>query len=535
MGALSHSQADLLALDESVLAALSAEALGEKLADPIWRLCNLYWIRDKHGRRVRFRPNDAQLQLLDGFWFKNLILKARQMGFTTFIQIVITDRIVFVPDTRAGVIAHRLEDCEVILRDKIKFAYEQLPAVIQAAVPIVTDNESELMLANGSSVRVSTSLRSATLQILHISEFGKICAKNPYQAREIITGTLPAIELGNLVFIESTAEGAEGEFFRMVQEAQALQQQGQDLSEADYKLHFFAWWQAAEYQLDPRGVIISDKEHEYFDTLEAVIGYRVSMRQRAWYVKKARELGDIENMWQEYPSTPEEAFKVSMGGCYYTRQIAQARMEGRFAEKIPVQAAPVNTFWDLGADDQTAIWFHQQVGLEHRLIGYYEASGEDLAHFVRYLQDSGHVFGKHYLPHDAAHKRLNDRENRSIEDMLYELGLCNTVIVPRIPDILTGIQAVRTVFPHLWFDMSGCKEGIRHLELYRREWDSKAGVWRSRPRHDEHSNGADALRQLAQVFDELRRAGEQQRLQGQQGALAAKRGRRKSKANWLTA
>lgn len=99
------------------------------------------------------------------------------MGFTTFIQIVITDRIVFVPDTRAGVIAHRFEDCEVILRDKIKFAYEQLPAVIQAAVPIVTDNESELMLANGSSVRVSTSLRSATLQILHISEFGKICAK----------------------------------------------------------------------------------------------------------------------------------------------------------------------------------------------------------------------------------------------------------------------------------------------------------------------------------------------------------------------
>ena len=254
------------------------------------------------------------------------------MGFTTFIQIVITDRIVFVPDTRAGVIAHRLEDCEVILRDKIKFAYEQLPAVIQAAVPIVTDNESELMLANGSSVRVSTSLRSATLQILHISEFGKICAK-PVPGAEIITGTLPAIELGNLVFIESTAEGAEGEFFRMVQEAQALQQQGQDLSEADYKLHFFAWWQAAEYQLDPRGVIISDKEHEYFDTLEAVIGYRVSMRQRAWYVKKARELGDIENMWQEYPSTPEEAFKVSMEGCYYTRQIAQARMEGRFAEK----------------------------------------------------------------------------------------------------------------------------------------------------------------------------------------------------------
>ena len=181
------------------------------------------------------------------------------------------------------------------------------------------------------------------------------------------------------MFIESTAEGAEGEFFRMVQEAQALQQQGQDLSEADYKLHFFAWWQAAEYQLDPRGVIISDKEHEYFDTLEAVIGYRVSMRQRAWYVKKARELGDIENMWQEYPSTPEEAFKVSMEVLLHPPDRTSA--DGRaLCRKIPVQAAPVNAR-DLGADDQTAIWFHQQVGLEHRLIGYYEASGEDPSPF----------------------------------------------------------------------------------------------------------------------------------------------------------
>ena len=69
--------------------------------------------------------------------------------------------------------------------------------------------------------------------------------------------------------------------------------------------------------------------------------------------------GDPTKMWQEYPSTPEEAFQVSMEGCWYAEQMATMRKQGRIMRGIPVLAEPINTFWDLGKGDMTAIWFHQ--------------------------------------------------------------------------------------------------------------------------------------------------------------------------------
>ena len=76
--------------------------------DPRWRLSNLYTIIDKAGRQVPFRPNDAQLAFLDQLHSANIILKARQLGFTTLCCLIYLDACVFSPNTRAGVIAHKL-------------------------------------------------------------------------------------------------------------------------------------------------------------------------------------------------------------------------------------------------------------------------------------------------------------------------------------------------------------------------------------------------------------------------------------------
>jgi hypothetical protein len=135
-----------------------------------------------------FVPNTAQLRFLDDLHSLNLILKARQLGFTTLCCLVYLDACVFGPHTRAGVIAHRLEDAKVIFRDKIKFPYDRLDEGIRAAVPAVQDSADTLTFGNNSSLRVSTSMRSGTLQYLHVSEFGKICAQFPDKAREIVTG-----------------------------------------------------------------------------------------------------------------------------------------------------------------------------------------------------------------------------------------------------------------------------------------------------------------------------------------------------------
>ena len=109
--------------------------------------------------------------------------KARQLGFTTLVCIVF-DTALFSENMRCGIIAQDREAAEVIFRDKVKFAYENLPEELKAAMPLARDSASELLFAhNNSSIRVATSMRSGTIHRLHISEFGKICAEISRQSK----------------------------------------------------------------------------------------------------------------------------------------------------------------------------------------------------------------------------------------------------------------------------------------------------------------------------------------------------------------
>src|SRR5882757_9025393 len=128
----------------------------------LWRMNNLYTITDRNGRRVTFTMNSAQEALYHAMHRQNIILKARQRGFTTFIQLLMLDACVFNDDIRAGTIAHTLADAQVIFRDKVRFPYDNLPDGIKESVPVLNDNVTELLLGNNSSIRVGTSLRSGT-------------------------------------------------------------------------------------------------------------------------------------------------------------------------------------------------------------------------------------------------------------------------------------------------------------------------------------------------------------------------------------
>lgn len=483
----------------------AAAELRARLSDPMWRIENLYKIIVKGSGEdddlvLRFSPNRAQRRFIERLWHRNIILKARQLGFTTLIAIVWLDHALFNANVRCGIIAQDREAAEVIFRDKVKFAYDNLPAELKQAMPLARDSASELLFAhNNSSIRVATSMRSGTIHRLHISEFGKICAKFPEKAKEVITGSIPAVPLTGITIIESTAEGADGEFHDMTQRAIALADQGKQLTERDYRFHFFPWFGDDNYRMDPVGVVTTEADHKYFDAVEASMQVTIEDDQRAWYVatRDADFAGSQERMWQEYPSTPKEAFQVSTEGCYYTEQITQARKRGRILS-IPDADVPVNTFWDIGNSDGCAIWLHQQIGMEDRFIGYIEAHGETLKHYVAELQKTGHVWNKHFLPHDARHKRLSDT-NKSTADMLRDLGLTNIVIVPQITDINTGIQITRQHFGTAYFDEAGCKLGIQRLENYKKRWNERDGRWSNEPRHDVNSEGADAFRQWAQA------------------------------------
>lgn len=486
----------------------STEAeLVECLKDPHWRIRSgcVYKIKNKQKQIIPFVPNEAQEQLLDEMHYRNIIPKARQRGFSTLIELIGLDTALFQPGSDVGVIAQDLDTARKIFDSVFKLAYDNLPDLIKQMVGVISNTTTSMKFSNGSTVRVGTSMRGGTPNFVHVSEFGKICAKYPDKAREVLTGTLPAVPIDGVIFIESTAEGRDGAFYQMSSEAKAAKDEGRKLSPLEFKLHFASWWDADEYELDPDGVAISPQDHEYFAQVESKIGRTLSNRKRAWYVTIRRQsfAGDKQMMFQEYPSTFDEAFSVSMEGTYYAVQLAAARNNGQFKNQIPViPSIPAFTFWDIGNSDGTAIWVIQKLGMEWRCIKFKEGWGEPYSTFTQWLQTLGLTWATMFLPHDADHVRQGQNINKSPKQMLEELmpGV-NFEIVPRIGDINWGIQQTRDMFPLLYFDETECKEGIIHIEAYRRKWNERQACWSSEPdKTGGHSEAADALRQLAQAY-----------------------------------
>ena len=486
------------------------------LAYPVWRICSgaIYKIMVKSpeqeaggdpGTVLPFVPNRAQRKLLSRLHYRNIICKARQLGFTTLACIMWLDHALFNADQRCGIVAQGLEEAGIIFRDKVKFAYDNLPAFLREQFPLARDSASELLFAhNNSSVRVAVSMRSGTIHRLHVSEFGKICANHPKKAREVTSGSLPAVPDDGIAIIESTAEGREGAFFTMCQQAQALRDRKAKLTPKDFAFHFFPWWEEAAYELpvDAGEVLIGAKDEGYFEEIEQQIGRALSIEKRRWYVstRDSTFQGDPELMWQEYPSTPEEAFQVSTEGTYYAVQLADARKQGRIT-LVPIDPRlPVNTFWDIGHSDGTAIWLHQYNGLHHRFVGYLEGWGEPYSHFIQQLQARRCIWGKHHVPHDAARKIQQGTRIASALDDLQALPIGGKwVVVPRVTELQHGIQQTREAFPSAVFDAEGCKEGLIHLAGYRKSWNEKAGAWSDAPVKNVHTEGADSFRQWAQA------------------------------------
>lgn len=464
--------------------------------DPRWRLCNLYKITDKKGNAIPFRPNDAQTKFLDDIHALNIILKARQLGFTTLCCLIYLDAGIFNPNTRAGVIAHKLDDSKVIFRDKVKFPYDNLPDQLKDKVATKQDSADTITLANNSSIRVSTSMRSGTLQYLHISEFGKICSQYPEKAREIVTGALNTIEAGQFAVIESTAEGQDGKFYEMVQTARAKQAAGVELSELDFKFHFFPWYEDRNYVLTTGLPVIPDDDRVYFDKLETQIGRKISREQRAWYVKKAETQGG--DMRREFPSTPDEAFEQALEGAYYSKEILVAYKQNRIGGFPFLPGAPVNTFWDLGRNDSNTIWLHQFVDGFHRFVGYYENSGEYISHYISWIRewarDRNAVFGDHYLPHDGDRDYiwLPEGTMKVMSDLKFY-----PQIVKRPDNKTEAINIVRGKMAQCVWDETGCAVGLKRLKQYRKEWDDIRGVWKDRPLHNDDSHGADGFMTFA--------------------------------------
>jgi hypothetical protein len=280
----------------------------KNLSDPTWRISNLYWIKNKQGEKVKFKPNWAQEELLNCTHPCQITLKARQLGITTFYCIKLLDAVLWSDFCQAGIIAHTLSDAQSLFVDKLKFTFDHLHPALRPLFKTVGDSAKELRFAHGSSIRVGTSLRSSTLNYLHISELGKICAKYPEKAREVVSGALQTLAPGQHCYIESTAEGKEGFYYDLCNESMIKKKNHERLSLLDYDFHFFPWWREPLYKLDDIQGINLEEDTSYFDSLEER-GIVLNDNQKAWYVKQKALLR--EDIKREHPSFPEEAFESS--------------------------------------------------------------------------------------------------------------------------------------------------------------------------------------------------------------------------------
>lgn len=491
--------------------------LEEMLADEFWRLNHLYWIETKTGELVRFRMNWAQLAFWKEFWYRDDILKSRQLGLSTYVAMLMLDYCLFRPRFKAGIIDKALPDAQEKLR-KIRLAYEMLDyvpedgateedealAAIGAAIKRrcrARFKEESAVFGNGSRIRVALSMRGGTLQMLHVSELAHVANTRPKDASEIVTGAINTVASGCIVIRETTHEGGRyGLNYELTK--RSIENIGNELTPLDFKFFFFPWHQHPDYRIEGVKLRLDDRMTKYFALLETQ-DIHLTDEQKAWYVSMERTMG--AKMTQEYPSTPDEAFDVQVEGAIYGSIITRMRMDRKLNCRFEVdRMAPLNVAFDIGMADSTVVWLFNELRTEHRVVEHYRASGEVVAHFVEKLRQWETEYGKIdtvFLPHDAVNRERSD--GLSYEDRIRSAGF-RVVVVPRVQDVWQGVDLVREFLPNCIFhercgDVIVVKDveyisGIDALSNYQVQPPGRNGVMRPKPLHDVCSDSADAFR-----------------------------------------
>ena len=215
-------------------------------------------------------------------------------------------------------------------------------------------------------------------------------------------------------------------------------------------------------------------------------------RERAEMIS---ELGSVEEGEARYASEYLVDFDAAAPGAYYAGLLSEAERQGRVGRVPYDPALKVDTAWDLGIDDYTAVWFFQQAGREVRAIDYFETSGEGLQAVVRSaLGGRPYVYGTHHLPHDVMVRELG-AAGRSRYETLGGLGV-SPIVVGAAMDPEERINAGRLMIPMTWFDAEKCAGGLERLRGYRKRWNRATRSYGG-PMHDEASHGADAFGEFA--------------------------------------
>lgn len=467
--------------------------LTEYLSSKLWRLNNLYWIRDKDSNLVRMTMNIGQYKVLTEYKHnRKIILKSRQWGISTLHVAYNLDSCIFKEGYSAGVQSYGLDEGKK-LHDKARLMWDKFDPNIKKllGIELTADNSHGLQFSNGSVLKIGN-FRGDTLQALHISELAKIAKKYPEKAHELKTGAFQAISKDNKITIESTAEGKSGMFYDMwcrAVEKQKLVDEGvAEYTPFDFQPVFLPWMEDPSCKLATPQIITPDME-EYFNQVEETTGVKVTLESRWWYVAKYEELGvDIK---QEYPSTPDEAFMNNIAGSYYEHEFKNLKIVD--CDHDPQRL--VHMSCDLGVNDTFVILFFQLTREGPLILEEHVDSGKILSDYrdivdaacKRYKWTEGEI----YCPFDIKAReqiagiRLNEMKR---------LGFRVNVVKKHA--IIDGINETRAMLKNARVHKR-CTTLIAAIQSYRKKFDEKYQVFLDAPVHDEHSHPADALRYMA--------------------------------------
>ena len=341
------------------------------IKDLQWRLSNLYWITTKDGTKEVFKMNRAQKHFFDTYinipfpYYRHIILKARQLGFTTLIDLIGFDHILFGPNKHAIIIAHKVTEATEIFDKKIEFALRNMADDIKDAffkishrssrkIQVLTDygpNEGST-----SSITVSVSGRSGTFHFVHISEFAKMCVAFPRRAEEVEMGTFPTVPFDGFIFIESTAEGMAGRYYEIFQENWLTREKiTPQLSQVQFVPHFYNWqYDDMEMKKIREPIPVSSMEVcQEIDWASYQLEHSLSDIEITYYYMKWLQFGGknspdaVKKLMQEFPTTQEEAFLATGQNYFPTAKIAKLLPDVKKGER-----------GELGYDTAGAVMFN---------------------------------------------------------------------------------------------------------------------------------------------------------------------------------
>lgn len=301
-------------------------------ADVWWLIERYIKIDTKEGDIVAFELNDAQIALYKelclqrrrGERMRINILKARQLGMSTFIAALYIILTLLVPGQRAVVVADIAENAKKIF-EKYQFMYQSLPEWIKDVIPLKADNAHELVVAYGarkSSIRVVTvgdhAGRGTTCQYLHLSEVA--FWKDIKSVIKSLNQTVSTKNAYSIIIYETTANGV-NEYKNMYDNAVG--------GNSSFKAVFYPWFLDRDYRMDYNGFKLMPHEEKLVKELH------LDLQQIAWYRFKLNEMeGDLNSLKQEYPSTPLEAF-ITTGSSLFPMDLVLKRKSEILNKKFP--------------------------------------------------------------------------------------------------------------------------------------------------------------------------------------------------------